>query len=56
MDGYKVLEQLKGSKIKIIPVTASVLDEDRLRCENLGINEFLKKPISMKELQMALLL
>lgn len=52
-DGYDVLEFLKDHKIKleVIVVTASVLEESRTRCSELGARYFLNKPIRFKELE-----
>jgi len=57
MNGYQVMDHLKktGNKIRVIPVTASVLEEDQQRCESYGTTTFLRKPISIKELQSALI-
>lgn len=57
LDGYQVLEYLRRSKnlLKVVPVTASVLDEDRFKCEKYGTQWFLRKPIDMKDLQQVLL-
>lgn len=55
MDGIGVMKYLINNNLlgntKVIAVTASVLDEDRENCREVGINFFLTKPISMKKLQ-----
>lgn len=53
VDGFKVIERLKKEKIpvEIIITTASVLEEDREKCRELGIKYFLTKPIQMKQLR-----
>ena len=60
MDGYQVLEYLKRSNklsnLKVIPVTASVMEEDQIKCQTYGVKYFLKKPIDLKELQQCLLI
>ena len=59
LDGYKVMDYLsrsgKSSTIKVIPVTASVMDEDQVKCTKYGTKYFLRKPIDLKDLQQALL-
>lgn len=56
MDGIQVIQELNNSKIrsKIIPVTASILDEDKELCRQFGINTFLSKPIDIKELKIVI--
>ena len=53
LDGIQVIQYLNSSnvKIKIVPVTASILDEDKDLCRHFGINTFLCKPIEFKELK-----
>lgn len=57
-DGFQVLEYMRriSSPIKVIPITASVMDEDQKKCESYGVMNFLRKPIDIKDLQQALLL
>ena len=59
LDGYQVLDYLKKSgklsNLKVVPVTASVMEDDQNRCQSYGTKWFLKKPINMKELQQCLL-
>lgn len=53
MDGITLLEKLRNShyqKLPIIMLTASVLDEDRVRAQKAGATDFLTKPISSWEL------
>jgi len=38
-------------KIPIIALTANVSDDDRLRCMNAGMNEFMSKPVSPERLE-----
>jgi len=56
MNGFQVLDYIKSHNIKIkaIPVTAAVLDEDQAKCASYGLKFFLKKPIDMRELRNAL--
>ena len=52
-DGFSVLEFIKTNNIniKIIVVTASVLDESRNKCRKLCVNYFINKPIKLIELR-----
>jgi two-component system, sensor histidine kinase and response regulator len=60
MDGFEAtteirrLEKLQsraGSHIPIIALTASAMDEDRTRCLNASMDDFLTKPIQPQELR-----
>lgn len=55
MNGYQVLEYMKAhkilSKILIIPITASVLDEDKSKCSSYGLEYFIQKPVDSKILK-----
>ena len=60
LSGYQVLDYLKSvesskNKIKIIPISASVLDEDIKRCKSYGIEAFVKKPIDISLLKEAII-
>lgn len=58
MDGYEVITHIRNMGYplpKIVAVTASVLDEDRSRCKDLGINYFINKPVDMTKLKNVLL-
>ena len=58
MDGYQVIKAIqdKGWKLpKIVVVTASVMEEDRHKCKNLGIQYFINKPIEIKQLKEVML-
>ncbi len=54
MDGITLLEKLRKEQgytsLPIIMLTASALDEDRLRAQAAGANDFLTKPVSSWEL------
>lgn len=57
VDGFEVIDWIKrnGTDIKIVPVSASILEEDRERCIKYGITDFLTKPIDLKILKNILL-
>jgi len=58
MDGYEVITHIRNMGYplpKIVAVTASVLEEDRYRCHNLGVKYFINKPIDMTKLKNVLL-
>jgi CheY-like chemotaxis protein len=54
MDGITLLEKLRKErnepKLPVIMLTASALDEDRIRAHAAGATDFLTKPISSWEL------
>lgn len=54
MDGITLLEKLRKehgyTQLPIIMLTASALDEDRLRAQAAGATDFLTKPVSSWEL------
>lgn len=56
MNGFEVIEYIKKEKIEItiLPVTASVVDEDKEKCRSLGVNTFLTKPIDIRQLKIIL--
>ena len=54
MDGYDVINthKSKGWELPhIIVVTACILEEDRDKCKDLGVEYFINKPIEMKQLK-----
>ena len=54
MDGYDVIKAMtaRGWDLpKIVVVTASVMDDDRDRCKEVGIQYFITKPISLPQLK-----
>jgi len=61
MDGYEATRQIRqdeatnGGRITIIALTASALEEDRLRCLEAGMDDHLTKPLTRKSLAGALL-
>ena len=58
MDGLQATEAIRfaetGERLPIIALTASVLPQDRLRCEEVGMDDFLSKPFRRDELLTAL--
>lgn len=54
MDGLKATEKIRklpyGKDIPILALTASVMHEDRVACEEAGMDGFVKKPIVFNEL------
>jgi len=58
MNGYELIEAMNKQEWKfpkIIIVSASVMEEDRAKCKQLGVEFFLSKPIEMKQLKHVLL-
>ncbi len=59
MDGLTATRQLRqmpqGEKLPVLAMTANVLVDDRQRCLEAGMNDFLAKPITPEELWAALL-
>lgn len=54
MDGYEVINKHKSKGWElphIIVVTACILEEDRDKCKDLGVEYFINKPIEMKQLK-----
>ena len=56
MDGYAVTEEIRNMKdfrkrtVPIVALTASVMQEEKLKAEKVGMNGFLVKPLDQKEL------
>ncbi len=53
MDGYEATRRIrklaKGTKIPIIGMTANVFEKDRLKCISSGMNDFIPKPLEIKQ-------
>jgi two-component system, sensor histidine kinase and response regulator len=59
LDGYAASLRIRnlgspGSRIPILALTASALADERQRCLNAGMNDFLAKPLRLKDLESAL--
>ena len=59
MDGFAATAKIRrseapGRRIPIIAVTASVLEEDKSRCLDAGMDDFISKPVSADDLAAAL--
>jgi len=54
MDGFEATQKIKSlpgiAAVPIIAMTAAVMPEDRIRCEQLGMVDFVAKPIDPDEL------
>ena len=58
MNGYDVIDvyNKKGWNLPyIIVVTACIMDEDKEKCRNMGVNYFINKPIELKQLKEVML-
>ncbi len=57
MDGLEAtrtireLERESGKRIPIIAMTAAVLEEDQRQCEEAGFDDYVPKPVKLKELE-----
>ena len=53
MNGYDVINFINDKKwnIKIIVITASVSQDEVIKCRNMGIKYFINKPIDLKQLK-----
>ncbi len=58
MDGLEATRQIKslaaGKEIPIVAMTAAVMPEDRERCSNAGMVDFVAKPVDVDELMQTL--
>ena len=52
MNGFELIQSLTKNNInnlEIVILTASILEEDIIKCKNYGIKYFINKPIEFKE-------
>jgi PAS domain S-box-containing protein len=57
MDGItatKIIRQSEQKQPYIIALTANALEDDRIKCMEAGMNDYISKPISIEELKIAL--
>jgi CheY-like chemotaxis protein len=59
LDGYQATHVIREkkqdwSRVPIVALTASVMEDDRRRCLNAGMNDFLPKPLELDALQAVL--
>lgn len=60
MDGYEATQKIRASsspelrKIPIIAMTANVMQGDRERCLEVGMNDYISKPLNQNDLERAL--
>lgn len=59
MDGFEATEKIRNSKspfsnIAIIAMTANAMEGDREKCIAIGMNDYLTKPVSLKDLSITL--
>jgi PAS domain S-box-containing protein len=56
MDGFEATTQLRtrGNRVRVIALTASAMDDERAHCFAVGMDDFLSKPLTAKNLRDAL--
>jgi signal transduction histidine kinase/ligand-binding sensor domain-containing protein/CheY-like chemotaxis protein/HPt (histidine-containing phosphotransfer) domain-containing protein len=61
LDGYEATKQIraieKNQELRLTPIvalTAGITKEDEIRCETLGMNDYLTKPYSLSQLEQVL--
>ena len=56
LDGFSVtFEIFKLGKPFIVPLSARCLESDRLKCQEIGMNGFLSKPLKIADLKSCIL-
>lgn len=57
LDGYQATEEIrkKGHDVYIAAMTASVLEEERLKCSSVGMNDYVPKPLKLEDLRQVLI-
>jgi CheY-like chemotaxis protein len=58
LDGFEATREIRkretaGARVPIIAITANVLDKDRTHCFAAGMDDFLSKPLRLRQLQEA---
>ena len=58
LDGYQATERIRaidaGKRIPIVALTANAFTEDRQRCLDAGMDDYVAKPITIAELEQVL--
>ena len=58
MDGFESTRRIRTlyseSELPVVAVSANAMTKDRLRCFDVGMNDFLKKPVSLHDLKSAI--
>ena len=59
MDGFQSTEQIRAryseTELPVVAVSANAMTKDKLRCFSVGMNDFLKKPVSLHDLESVVL-
>jgi CheY-like chemotaxis protein len=58
ISGYDIINYIKENKWKlpkVIVVSASILEHEKNKCKQLGIDYFIPKPVNMTDLKKAIL-
>jgi CheY-like chemotaxis protein len=56
MDGYAATQQIRkhGNKVRIIAMTANAMEDDRKKCFQAGMDDYISKPVRLGDLSAAL--